>query len=334
MTWVKEGAGVSVSSSRVSGEGIKPPKQWRGIGRPSRARARSDTAASASSAVVQVNRRLLKNTSPKPGGFFSKVCDGLIHGRTCRNTCCAKRLAPAAVGPAMSRLRLADVQIDAGSVSPPNRTRTVPVPRRRPTRVPRPSHRNPATSALRPTGRRCQLHPDGVMAQPQAQRVFLVADETSALPRLERAPAQCGVRGGEWPGAFFCSRHRRRTDRWHPSVPPATTSFAGVTQAGRATHRQSGRPGGGTCQARSSPERFGPNCDLHPSSHPAANATCLQPEFRNEIQVQRFIGTTSSISRASRAISLFNAVAMRCFVTYTLARLTPSDLATSAAGHS
>jgi hypothetical protein len=34
------------------------------------------------------------------------------------------------------------------------------------------------------------------MVQPQTQRVFFVADKTPALPRLERAPAQRGMRGG------------------------------------------------------------------------------------------------------------------------------------------
>jgi hypothetical protein len=57
------------------------------------ARVRSNTAASANSAIVQVNRRLLKNTSPKPNWFFTKDCAGSIHGRTCCNTCCANRLA-------------------------------------------------------------------------------------------------------------------------------------------------------------------------------------------------------------------------------------------------
>jgi hypothetical protein len=41
------------------------------------------------------------------------------------------------------------------------------------------------------------------MVPPQAEGVFLVADETAALPGFERASTQRSVRGGVLPGAFF-----------------------------------------------------------------------------------------------------------------------------------
>jgi NADPH-dependent ferric siderophore reductase len=54
-----------------------------------------------------------------------------------------------------------------------------------------------------PTEQRQQEHPDQVMVQPQAQSVLLVTDEAAALPGLERALAQRGVRGGVLAGAFL-----------------------------------------------------------------------------------------------------------------------------------
>ncbi len=82
-------------------------------GRPNNARARSTTTASASSAITQVNRRRLQNTSLNPSGFFSKAGAGSIHGRTCCNTCCAHRLA-AATSPATARAARVDTPIAAG----------------------------------------------------------------------------------------------------------------------------------------------------------------------------------------------------------------------------
>ena len=61
-------------------------------GRPNNARVRNNTAASASSDIIQVNRRLLKNIAPKPSWFFSKDWAGSIHGRTRCNTCRPSRL--------------------------------------------------------------------------------------------------------------------------------------------------------------------------------------------------------------------------------------------------
>ena len=91
--WIKNDVAVSVSSLSVSCMGIKSASRRREGGRSSSTRARSNRAASASNAIVQVNRKLLRNTSPKPSWFFSKDCAGSIHGRTCCNRCCARRLA-------------------------------------------------------------------------------------------------------------------------------------------------------------------------------------------------------------------------------------------------
>jgi hypothetical protein len=48
-------------------------------------RARSKTAASASNDLLQVKRKLFKNTAPRPSWFFSYDWAGSIQGRTCCN---------------------------------------------------------------------------------------------------------------------------------------------------------------------------------------------------------------------------------------------------------
>jgi hypothetical protein len=64
-----------------------------------------------------------------------------------------------------------------------------------------------------PTDEWHQQHADGIIVQPQAQRVFLVADKAAALPSLERAPAQCGAGGGVLAGVFFEAGTGRRQIR-------------------------------------------------------------------------------------------------------------------------
>lgn len=89
----KNGLEASVFSSSKSCAGIRPASSCRGQGLSNRTLARNNTAASASSDIVQVNRRLLKKMLPSPSWFFSKDCAGSIQGRTWRNTCCTNRLA-------------------------------------------------------------------------------------------------------------------------------------------------------------------------------------------------------------------------------------------------
>ena len=60
-----------------------------------------------------------------------------------------------------------------------------------------------------PTDQRHQRHPDRVVVPPPVPRGLLVADETSAWPRLERASAQRRVRGGGQSGGIQQS-HRPR----------------------------------------------------------------------------------------------------------------------------
>ena len=104
---------------------------------------------------------------------------------------------PAAAGPATSRVPLADGPMAAGRARRPNRSGRVPVPRRRHTQVPQPGHRNPATSAVRPAGRRLE---------PTPQRAAPVSCRGAAWAGSPRAPAP----GMVVPGWLLDSRDPKR----------------------------------------------------------------------------------------------------------------------------
>jgi len=164
----------------------KSSTSWRGVnsnignsatGRSSRARARNSTAASASSAIVQVNRKLFRNTSLSPSWFFS--CDL----------------------PALAQL-LFGARVDVAHI----RHDQVRLPLPAPLAV---NHTGLEKAALariggrNPTDQRHQQYAAFITAQPEPKGVLLVTDAAVTLPAFERPSSQRGVLGRIPAGALF-----------------------------------------------------------------------------------------------------------------------------------